>query len=749
MKNKHFNFLKSIFLLLLTSIAGSLAAQEFNPYYIQVNDENGTLRNPWSGGMTAPQFSEIDVFDDSFMDLYQFDKDGEVHSIFINDGLLNQVAYTYDPTLTKNFPDCKGWVNLKDYNNDGIVDLFTFNTELGVSGIRVFKGIINDQGELDFEQYFDPEEEVPYLLFRQTPNSNPLNIYATKEDYPAFVDVDYDGDMDILNFGPDGTYVFWYKNISNDPEVFEFLLEDNCWGGFAEGNLNQEVTMNLDDPNECADPFFGNNSPSSQALHPGSTLLAFDEDGDQDYDILVGDVTNTNIIFLRNNGSVPTEWMTEQDPTYPSYDVPVFISPFPVAFYQDFDNDGAKDLLATNFNDNGVENYNMTWFYKNVVSDDDPTFELQSESVFTDQMLDFGTFAAPVFLDYNADGLMDLLVGTRGLFVQNDDEAYLILLENVGSESEPVFEVVDRDYLSLGDYTDDYNFAPCVGDMDGDEDLDILIGTNTGDLIYVENIAGPGQEMDFANPIPAWQNLDVGQNSNPFIIDLDRDGDMDLAIGERAGNLNFIRNIGTTEVFEWDNDISSDNNEKDLGDVDATIGTTSIVGNSAPFFFEVNGKYELILGTESGRMQKYADAEIEGSFTNSELSDIIPSGSQVIPAFADLNNNGKLEMVIGNRRGGLTLLSSDIDANALISSSEISTYELETSVYPNPVDESITIRLDANHILEKAVVYDLAGRKILESFDVMVNCKSLKPGVYVVEVSSESGIKGFSRFIKH
>ena len=245
--------------------------------------------------------------------------------------------------------------------------------------------------------------------------------------------------------------------------------------------------------------------------------------------------------------------MTEQDPTYPSYDVPVYISPFPVAFYQDFDNDGAKDLLATNFNDNGVENYNMTWFYKNLVSDDDPTFELQSETIFTDQMLDFGTFAAPVFLDYNADGLMDLLVGTRGLFVQNDDEASLILLENVGSESEPAFEVVDRDYLNIGNYTDDYNLAPSVGDMDGDEDLDILIGTNTGDLIYVENTAGPDQSMEFAAPIPAWKNLDVGQNSNPFIIDLDRDGDMDLVIGERPGNLNFIRNIGSSEGFEWDN----------------------------------------------------------------------------------------------------------------------------------------------------------------------------------------------------
>ena len=218
------------------------------------------------------------------MDLYHFDKDGKVHVASINNGIQNEVSYICDPLFTQNFPVCSGWVNLKDFNGDGIEDLFTFNTDGGVSGIRVFKGFYNADGKLDFTQYFNPQNGEPFLVFASSPSPNAFvtNIYATEEDYPAFVDVDYDGDLDILNFGSDGTYVKWYKNVSTDPEELEFVLGDFCWGGFGEGSLSQEIFLNLEDSINCVVFFNDTNEPSAQPLHPGSTLLAFDEDGDQD-----------------------------------------------------------------------------------------------------------------------------------------------------------------------------------------------------------------------------------------------------------------------------------------------------------------------------------------------------------------------------------------------------------------------------------------------------------------------------------
>ena len=751
MKNKHINIFKGVFFCIALMMNVSVVAQSFEPYFVPVSDDNGVKVNAWAGGMTAPQFSEIDINGDGFMDLYHFDKDGRVHVASINNGIENQVSYTYDPLFTKNFPDCSGWVNLKDFNGDGIEDLFSYNGNAGVSGIRVYKGFFNSEGELDFTQYFNPYDGAQYLVFADSPSPNAFvtNIYATEEDYPAFVDVDYDGDLDILNFGSDGTYVKWYKNVSTDPEELEFILGDFCWGGFGEGSLSQEIFLNLEDSINCVVFLDDTNDPSSNPLHPGSTLLAFDEDGDQDYDLLIGDVTNTNIVFLRNNGSINNAWMTEVDPTYPSYDVPVSISPFPVAFYQDFDNDGEKDLMATNFNDNGVENYEMTWFYKNMDSNSNPVFELQSETVLTDQMLDFGTFSAPVFLDYNADGLMDLLIGTRGLFIQNGENPSLILMENVGTAFEPAYEVINNDYLNLSNFTNEYNFAPCAGDMDNDGDIDVIVGTNSGALIYLENKAGAGMPISFETPLVDWNGLDVGQNSAPFIIDLDRDGDMDLVVGERAGNLNFIQNIGTPSNPAFDSDLNSDNNDKNLGGVDATDNTNSIQGNSAPFFFEINGVYELVVGSESGELLRYTDIESNADYTQLNALDLRPSGRNIMPAFADINEDGKLELLAGNHRGGLTLSSSDWDANFIINSLDVlSMNTLETSVYPNPATETLNVYADSKEKIEKVGVYDLSGKLLLELANTTINCKSLNAGIYIIEVSAKSGLKGFSRFIK-
>ena len=45
-------------------------------------------------------------------------------------------------------------------------------------------------------------------------NGNWTNVYVAFTDIPALSDVDNDGDMDILNFGTGGSYIFYYKNQS-------------------------------------------------------------------------------------------------------------------------------------------------------------------------------------------------------------------------------------------------------------------------------------------------------------------------------------------------------------------------------------------------------------------------------------------------------------------------------------------------------------------------------------------------------
>lgn len=672
----------------LFSTGREAISQDLPRMTIEFRTNGDPLRFPLAGGLNSPQFSAVDLNQDGVLDLHVFDRVGNKQLTFLNNGETGALPYHYAPQYEGNFPKVNNWMLLRDYNRDGIMDIFAYSDQ-NFDAVMVFTGYYAEN-QIRFRRVtFDAPKDVLYFPL---PNGSRSQVYVSMIDYPAVDDVDCDGDLDILTFNVVGGYVEFYANqavergFSLDSLVYR--LETDCWGGFYESGLGNEVDLSAA-PGDCVDQFSGG---GLEKRHSGSTLLTLDADGDQDKELILGDISFNEINFLHNGGDCDQAWMNNQDPDFPSYDVSAEVPVFPATFYLDVDNDGLRDLLvapnaALNADDDVV------WWYKNTGTANKARFQLIQKDFLIDEMIDFGSGAQPVFVDYNADGLLDLVVANYSFYEPlGEKNARISLYENTGTLDQPAYQLVDDDYLNFNQFSQSaYAFTPSFGDLDADGDLDVIVGEQNGRLFLVENIAGPGKPFVFAPARYDYMGINVGQASVPQIVDLNRDELPDLIIGERNGNINFFPNQGTSiEAF-----FSSEPTQMVLGGVDTRIpGFTT--GYSSPLIFESAGAYYLITGTEIGRLELYGaiDGNLDGNFSLiSEQFGNLGEGTRTHPALADIDNDGWLELAVGNFSGGLSVFQTELVADGTVGLEDRPTERYTLEVWPVPVKNTLHIRL--------------------------------------------------------
>ncbi len=738
-----------LYLFLLFSIVVSAQHNLSLDTTLHVTENGIILNKAWAGGLDCPMYSTMDLNNDGAKDLVVYEHKTNRIITYINNNIIGAIGYQYAPEYSQYFPsELHDWIKLYDYNCDGFEDIFTH----GNGGIACYRN--NGTNPVSFT-FITPQINSFYHFGTTFFNTN---IFVSSINVPSFVDMDNDGDMDIISFPLGASYIEYHQNYSMDSTGlcggFRFYNMRQCWGYFTLlGNANHAV-LPPTTINNGSCPAYPTSYPrlSSSAMdtlrHAGNILESVDMDGDGDKDMLTGDIVGTTLLYIENGGNSDSAYATTQDTLFPSYNTPAIMENIAAPYINDLNNDGKKDLLVSNFNadffQGSGENYYNTLYYENISSNPQGhTFQFIKNTFLTDEMIDVGTGAHPAFFDADADGLKDLIIGNDFYYYTGGvRKSLLAFYKNTGTSIAPQFELITRDYanLSAGNFLGAY---PTFGDIDGDGDDDMITGNTDASITLFRNTAGSGNAAVFVLDSLNYQGVTVGtfgQQSIPVLFDLNKDGLLDLVLGRRTGTLRYYQNTGTSTnaVFTLITDT--------LGSVDVH-DPMNLLGYSAPVFYDSAGVTQLLIGTFNGHIFKYdnIDNNINGIFNKVDsMYEGIFEPTNAVPAIADLNSDGLIDMVVGNLAGGLRYYTK------LVVNLSEQLPDPVFSCYPNPASSVINVEFqNASVTLRTIKVIDVLGRNVITwnatSRKVQLDVSALMSGTYVI--TAEEGGKSITQKI--
>ncbi len=724
--NKAFLLLFS-FLLLQSSFSQS---PKYRVVSIPVERNSADMREPWVGGMNSPQFSAIDLNGDNHKDLFAFDRVGDKVLTYINSGTGS--TFNYAPQYEQLFPAMSAYALIRDYNNDGVPDIFAHAN----SGTMVFKGRM-ESGQLRFDTV------SPLLLYSDPPYM--VNIWTNVSDIPVVTDVNFDGDLDILTYGVFGAGVEYYENqtvehtgdIHFAADSLKFINATLCWGNFQQAALSNSINLNV----SCK----GNSGLAQQgegARHAGNSIFSFDDGNDHDVDLLNGNIGYDNLMFLENGGDSSWANITKWDSIYPVCNTPVLMPTYPAAFGADVDNNGLEDLLISPNVTAGGRDVKNVMLYKNV-NNQLCNFEYQSDSFLVQDMLDFGTDSKPVFFDLTGDGLKDIIIGNFGYFRPYQTyKGTLAFYENIGTVTQPKYKMRNEDYNNFSNYQL-VAPHPAFGDLDGDGKEDMLTGELNGYLHFFKNTGGAVANFSVMTE-PQYDTIDVGQYSAPFIYDMNGDSLLDLVVGRKDGKISYFWNMGTktNPVFH------KDSVNQNFGNINVTqYGFNE--GYAQPVVFnDGSGTLKLFVGSHRGVVFKYdvnTNNLRSGGFaltdTNFLKQDV---GTKAVISIADINSDGLLEYLVGNSRGGLLFYSDSLwDTGTFLSTPTVLPYQNHLKIYPNPArDYFVCVKEGEDWSNAKAELYNVIGERVYADVKqsgnrIAINANELSSGFYIVRISQD------------
>ena len=560
-----------------------------------VRDGNGdAYRFPFLGGINVPRTQLVDIDADGDADLFLQEYTGKL-MFFENTGSAAAHEYTFRSDAYSDL-DIGEWYRFVDLDQDGDFDILA---EKRFSHVRYFKNTGTPSA---------PEFDGTLYALKDTDGEE---LFSDRQNIPNVTDIDGDGKLDLFVGRVDGT-IYRYEAVDEDSQGMpRFVLVSTR---FEEIEIIGEIQVGA-------------------SLHGANTMAYADYDGDGDDDLFWGDFFESGLLLIENSGSANAPALQNEPVRFPRNE-PLRTSGYNAPAFGDLNGDGRPDalvgVLGGAFNPSTTASDNL--YYLQHAGERD--FEVVTTRFLSG--IDVGTESIPALADIDADGDLDLFISNK-IDPVDGRRSLIYYYENQGTRTAPSFQLTD----TLA-FAESYHAAPAFGDIDADGDLDIVMGSWTKGMMLIRNEGTPASP-NFVLENDDYLQLTRGSNSTPVLVDIDDDGDLDLFAGESSGDLNFYENVGSPSdpSFSFVSD--------SYADVDA--GRRSFVE-----FADVDGDgdQDMIVGRDKGAPMLLRN---DGDRSTPRFVDggLLPFETPefATPRLADLNGDGRLDIVVGVTGGGL------------------------------------------------------------------------------------------------